>query len=157
MCGIFVFLSVCLISFTPPCDGGKILVFPVDGSHWINMKILLEELHAKGHSITVIRASTSWYISEKSPLYKSITIEMDTGLENFFEVYLQEHMRVCHYGLSLEPHMAQFVIQVLRLSPFHLFFYTVFSGAERGGFSTYFLQTHQGFHVYDFSGSFIVG
>ncbi|XP_031136736.1 UDP glucuronosyltransferase 5 family, polypeptide D1 [Sander lucioperca] len=100
MCGIFVFLSVCLISFTPPCDGGKILVFPVDGSHWINMKILLEELHAKGHSITVIRASTSWYISEKSPLYKSITIEMDTGLENFFEVYLQEHMRAQREGAS---------------------------------------------------------
>ncbi|XP_034746504.1 UDP glucuronosyltransferase 5 family, polypeptide D1 [Etheostoma cragini] len=100
MCGIFVFLSVCLISFTTPCDGGNILVFPVDGSHWINMKILLEELHTKGHSITVIRASNSWYIPEKSPVYKSITIEMDVGFENFFEVYLQEHMRAQREGAS---------------------------------------------------------
>ncbi|KAA8586876.1 hypothetical protein FQN60_000712 [Etheostoma spectabile] len=92
--------SVCLISFTPPCDGGNILVFPVDGSHWINMKILLEELHTKGHSITVMRASNSWYISEKSPVYKSITIEMDVGFENFFEVYLQEHMRAQREGAS---------------------------------------------------------
>uniref|UniRef100_A0A3B4YK78 UDP glucuronosyltransferase 5 family, polypeptide D1 n=1 Tax=Seriola lalandi dorsalis TaxID=1841481 RepID=A0A3B4YK78_SERLL len=98
VCGIFTFLSVCLISFTTPCNGGNILVFPVDGSHWVNMKILLEELHARGHNITVIRASTSWYIAEKSPLYTSITIAipMDEGLENFFDDYLQENMRVSH-------------------------------------------------------------
>ncbi|XP_040906722.1 UDP-glucuronosyltransferase 1-2-like [Toxotes jaculatrix] len=100
VCGLFVVLSACLISFTPPCDGGNILVFPVDGSHWVNMKILLEELHARGHNLTVIRASTSWYIAEKSPLYSSITIDMDEGLENFFEVYLQEHMRAQREGAS---------------------------------------------------------
>ncbi|CAK6969085.1 UDP glucuronosyltransferase 5 family%2C polypeptide D1 [Scomber scombrus] len=100
LCGIFVFLSICLVSFTPPCDGGNILVFPVDGSHWINMKILLEELHARGHDITVMRASTSWYIPEKSPLYTSITLEMDSEIENFFDVYLQEHMRAQREGAS---------------------------------------------------------
>ena len=110
MCGIFVFLGACLISFTPPCDGGNILVFPVDGSHWINMKILLEELHARGHSITVIRASTSWYIPEKSSLYTSLTLEMDEGFENFFEVYLQEHMRVGHFRLCIRAHLVNLVI-----------------------------------------------
>ncbi|KAK3511242.1 hypothetical protein QTP70_033748, partial [Hemibagrus guttatus] len=60
---------------------GKILVFPVDGSHWINMKILIEALHAKGHNITVIRASDSWYIEETSPLYTSIAL----GKLNIFE------------------------------------------------------------------------
>nr|XP_043899007.1 UDP-glucuronosyltransferase 2C1-like [Solea senegalensis] len=94
VCGIFALLSVCLISFTPPCDGGNILVFPADGSHWINMKILLEELHARGHTMTVIRASTSWYIPEKSPLFTSITFKLDEVLEDFFELYLQEHMRL---------------------------------------------------------------
>lgn len=97
VCGIFVFLSVCLISFTPPCNGGNILVVPVDGSHWVNMKILLEELHAKGHSITVIRASSSWYIPEKSPLYTSITIELKNFFEDFFDVFLLEQMKVCHF------------------------------------------------------------
>ncbi|XP_041863901.1 UDP-glucuronosyltransferase 1A5-like [Melanotaenia boesemani] len=101
VCGIFVFFSLCLTFFTPPCEGGNILVFPVDGSHWINMKILLEELHARGHNMTVIRASTSWYIPEKSPLYTSITLEMDEGLENFFDVYLEEHMRAQREGASL--------------------------------------------------------
>ncbi|XP_054481378.1 UDP glucuronosyltransferase 5 family, polypeptide D1 [Anoplopoma fimbria] len=100
VCGIFVFLSVCMISFTPPCDGGNILVFPLDGSHWINMKILMEELHARGHSLTVMRASTSWYIAEKSPLYTSITMEMDEGLEDFFDVFLKENMRAQREGAS---------------------------------------------------------
>ncbi|XP_029028728.1 UDP-glucuronosyltransferase 2A2-like [Betta splendens] len=98
--GICVFLSLCLISFTPPCDGGNILVYPVDGSHWINMKVLIEELHARGHNITVIRASTSLYIKEKSPLYKSITIELDKKVEPFFIQYLQKHIKAQVEGAS---------------------------------------------------------
>ncbi|TWW57161.1 UDP-glucuronosyltransferase 2B20 [Takifugu flavidus] len=69
-----VFFSAALSS---TCDGGKVLVYPVDGSHWLNMKILLELLHSRGHEITVIRSSTSWYISEVSPYYTSITIAQD--------------------------------------------------------------------------------
>lgn len=114
ICGIFVVLSVGLISFTPSCDGGNILVYPVDGSHWINMKILLEELHAKGHNLTVIRASNSWYIAKKSPLYTSITLKMEIGFEEFFDVFLQEHMRVCHFGLYIELHVGLSVIHVSR-------------------------------------------
>ncbi|KAM9348415.1 UDP glucuronosyltransferase 5 family, polypeptide D1 [Symphorus nematophorus] len=64
------------------------------------MKILMEELHARGHSLTVIRASTSWYIPEKSPLYTSINIEMDEDLENFFDVYLKKTMRAQREGTS---------------------------------------------------------
>lgn len=101
--GILVLLSVCLISFTPPSEGGNILVFPVDGSHWINMKILLEELHAKGHNLTVIRASSSWYIPEKSPLFTTITLGMEDQFEDFFEVYLQGHMKVSDFGLWRGP------------------------------------------------------
>ena len=83
-------------------------MFPVDGSHWINMKILLEELHARGHSLTVIRAETSWYIPEKSPLYTSITIKIVDAMEDFFEVFLQEHMRVCHHGLFIGAQCGSF-------------------------------------------------
>ncbi|XP_030292880.1 UDP-glucuronosyltransferase 2C1-like [Sparus aurata] len=98
--GIFVLLSACLISFTPPCDGGNILVFPVDGSHWVNMKILLEELHARGHSITVIRPSNSWYIPEKSPLYTSLAFEVSEGFEDIVKAYMKEQMRVQREGGS---------------------------------------------------------
>uniref|UniRef100_A0A8C2ITP8 UDP glucuronosyltransferase 5 family, polypeptide A1 n=1 Tax=Cyprinus carpio TaxID=7962 RepID=A0A8C2ITP8_CYPCA len=62
-------------------DGGKVLVFPLDGSHWVNMKVLIEELHSRGHNVTVIRASNSWYIKEESPFYNSITIPNSGGFD----------------------------------------------------------------------------
>ncbi|MGH0156670.1 UNVERIFIED_CONTAM: hypothetical protein FKN15_031857 [Acipenser sinensis] len=64
----------------PCCHGGKILVFPVDGSHWLNMNILIEELHGQGHDITVVHSKTSRYIKEKSPHYTSITVTLPAGL-----------------------------------------------------------------------------
>ncbi|XP_061752402.1 UDP-glucuronosyltransferase 2B19-like [Nerophis ophidion] len=59
--------------------GGKILVFPVDGSHWINMKVLIKELHSRGHAITVIRHTDNWYIKPESNLYKTITLKLNSG------------------------------------------------------------------------------
>lgn len=59
------------------CDGGKVLVYPIDGSHWLNMKILVEALNSQGHQIVVLRSSTSWYVSESSPYYTSITITQE--------------------------------------------------------------------------------
>ncbi|KAJ8407769.1 hypothetical protein AAFF_G00268130 [Aldrovandia affinis] len=48
------YILITLLIFTlPGVHGGKILVFPLDGSHWVNMKVLTEELHSRGHSITV--------------------------------------------------------------------------------------------------------
>lgn len=93
--GIFIFLGVCLSFFTSCCYGGNILVVPVDGSHWVNMKILIVELHAKGHNLTVIRHSTSWYIPEKSDLFTSITLPMKENFEEFFDSFLNEQIKVC--------------------------------------------------------------
>ncbi|XP_041654367.1 UDP-glucuronosyltransferase 2A1-like [Cheilinus undulatus] len=72
---MFILLFSAALTFS--CDGGKILVYPIDGSHWLNMKILVEALHSRGHEITVIRSSTSWYIAESSPYYRSITIPQE--------------------------------------------------------------------------------
>uniref|UniRef100_A0A4W3GR70 Uncharacterized protein n=1 Tax=Callorhinchus milii TaxID=7868 RepID=A0A4W3GR70_CALMI len=58
----------------------KILVVPVDGSHWINMKVLIEELVARGHQVMVLRSSTSWYIEEMSQMYRSLTIHSEKKL-----------------------------------------------------------------------------
>lgn len=97
--GIFIFLGVCLSFFTSCCYGGNILVVPVDGSHWVNMKILIGELHAKGHNLTVIRPSTSWYIPEKSDLFTSITLPMKENLEEFFDAFLNDQIKVCDLSL----------------------------------------------------------
>ncbi|XP_061586612.1 UDP-glucuronosyltransferase 2B31-like [Cololabis saira] len=70
-------------------DGGKVLVFPVDGSHWVNMNVIIEELHVRGHEITVLRPSDSWYIKPDSPHYKAITINSSAGFDKEdFESYV---------------------------------------------------------------------
>lgn len=75
--------------------GGKILVFPLDGSHWINMKVLIEELHSKGHEVTVIRPSDSWFVNEKSPLYTSVNIPSPGGFEQkYFEAFLSRQLEI---------------------------------------------------------------
>ncbi|KAM9807759.1 UDP-glucuronosyltransferase 2A2-like [Neosynchiropus ocellatus] len=72
--------------------GGKILVFPMDGSHWINMKVLIEEMHERGHMITVIRPPDSWYIGEQSPLYTSVNLPSPGGFKDVFESLLSNWM-----------------------------------------------------------------
>ncbi|XP_034146452.1 UDP glucuronosyltransferase 5 family, polypeptide G1 [Esox lucius] len=78
--------------------GGRILVFPEDGSHWINMEVILLELHSRGHHITVLRSAESWYIPQNSPLYTSVTVhpapppaEEDIG-PDFYTVLMQRSL-----------------------------------------------------------------
>lgn len=74
---------------------GKVLVFPHDGSHWVNMKVLVEELHSRGHSVTVIRAADSWYISETAPHYEAITVDVKAGGdEDFYRLFVSEVIRI---------------------------------------------------------------
>ncbi|XP_026200004.1 UDP-glucuronosyltransferase 2A1-like isoform X1 [Anabas testudineus] len=75
-----VTLAVLLCS-SPLINGGKILVYPLDGSHWVNMKVIIEELYSRGHELTVMRPSDSWYIKADSPYYKSITINFTAGFD----------------------------------------------------------------------------
>ncbi|KAI9546170.1 hypothetical protein NQZ68_029405 [Dissostichus eleginoides] len=77
--------ALLLLVFTPRgCHGGNILVLPAEGSHWINMDILLEALHSRGHNITVVRSSKSWYIKEKSSYYNTYTVQVERSLDQEF-------------------------------------------------------------------------
>uniref|UniRef100_A0A667YZU8 UDP-glucuronosyltransferase n=1 Tax=Myripristis murdjan TaxID=586833 RepID=A0A667YZU8_9TELE len=73
----------------------RILVVPVDGSHWVNMELLLRELHARGHSLTVLRSAKSWYIPQNSSIYTSINGHMleDESDKNFYNELLQRIMK----------------------------------------------------------------
>uniref|UniRef100_A0A3Q2V764 UDP glucuronosyltransferase 5 family, polypeptide D1 n=1 Tax=Haplochromis burtoni TaxID=8153 RepID=A0A3Q2V764_HAPBU len=57
-CPAWTFLLSFLV-MTLSCDGGKVLVFPVDGSHWLNMKILVEAVHSQCHQITFLNSHCS--------------------------------------------------------------------------------------------------
>ncbi|XP_077067070.1 UDP glucuronosyltransferase 5 family, polypeptide A1 [Siphateles boraxobius] len=95
-----VLLSLLCVLFG--IDGGKVLVFPLDGSHWVNMKVLIEELHSRGHNVTVLRASNSWYIKEESPFYNSITIPNTGGFdEEFFGLLISRLLKIKREGHSI--------------------------------------------------------
>ncbi|XP_043105193.1 UDP-glucuronosyltransferase-like isoform X1 [Puntigrus tetrazona] len=49
---------LCLFS-SKLVQAGKVLVMPVDGSHWLSMKILVEELSQRGHEMVVLVPETS--------------------------------------------------------------------------------------------------
>ncbi|XP_040925648.1 UDP glucuronosyltransferase 5 family, polypeptide G1 [Betta splendens] len=93
---ISIFLAgLCVLLLSPTlCSGSRILVVPVDGSHWINMEIILHELHSRGHSITVLRFAKSWYISGNSSIYTSIDIPAleDESDRNAFTTMIQDVM-----------------------------------------------------------------
>ncbi|XP_047655379.1 UDP-glucuronosyltransferase 2C1-like [Phacochoerus africanus] len=50
----FCILFMLHLCFFDSARTGKILVWPVDFSHWINLKVILEELHLRGHEITIL-------------------------------------------------------------------------------------------------------
>ncbi|XP_016097139.1 UDP-glucuronosyltransferase 1-6-like [Sinocyclocheilus grahami] len=54
---------LCLFS-SEPVQAGKVLVVPVDGSHWLSMKILVEELSQRGHEMVVLVPETSVLIGK---------------------------------------------------------------------------------------------
>nr|XP_046231599.1 UDP-glucuronosyltransferase 2A1-like [Scatophagus argus] len=53
--------SVLLFFLYPytPADGGHVLVFPGEYSHWLNMRSIMEELVRRNHSVTVLVADAS--------------------------------------------------------------------------------------------------
>ncbi|XP_072889326.1 UDP-glucuronosyltransferase 2C1-like isoform X3 [Hemitrygon akajei] len=71
-------LTIIFITLTcPVTQGAKILVVPVDGSHWVNMRILVEELKLRGHNITMLYYSGSWYMKENPDIYQSIVVHLE--------------------------------------------------------------------------------
>ncbi|EMP31701.1 UDP-glucuronosyltransferase 2A1 [Chelonia mydas] len=78
---------------------GKVLVWPTDGSHWLNIKLVLEELSLRGHNVTVLVPSTSLlvdYNESSSPFdfevlpvpFTKQTVE--ALLEDFLHLWMYE-------------------------------------------------------------------
>ncbi|XP_069030574.1 UDP-glucuronosyltransferase 2A2-like [Embiotoca jacksoni] len=73
-----------LILISKTCQGGNILVLPTEGSHWINMDILLRDLHSRGHNLTIVRSSNSWYIKDNSSYYSTYTVPVEKSFDQTF-------------------------------------------------------------------------
>lgn len=44
--------------------GGKLLVVPMDGSHWLSMKQLVLKLKDRGHEVVVLIPEVSWQMEK---------------------------------------------------------------------------------------------
>uniref|UniRef100_F7IGM7 UDP glucuronosyltransferase family 2 member A1 complex locus n=1 Tax=Callithrix jacchus TaxID=9483 RepID=F7IGM7_CALJA len=54
--------------------GGNVLIWPMEGSHWLNVKIIIDELIRKEHNVTVLVASGALFITPISN--PSLTFEI---------------------------------------------------------------------------------
>ncbi|KAF7205625.1 UDP-glucuronosyltransferase 2C1-like [Nothobranchius furzeri] len=94
-------LSVCLVlalCVTSGVNGGKILVWYTEASHWINMKLVLDTLVDRGHQVTVLVPSASMFMNSSEPsrfdyqpFNVSISLEaLEETLEEFFYFSMYE-------------------------------------------------------------------
>ncbi|KAM6152362.1 UDP-glucuronosyltransferase 1A3 isoform 1-T1 [Erethizon dorsatum] len=51
-----------VVGVMPWAEGGKVLVVPIEGSHWLSMKDVVRQLHARGHQAVVLAPEVSLHI-----------------------------------------------------------------------------------------------
>ncbi|KAL2304957.1 hypothetical protein Nmel_006924 [Mimus melanotis] len=53
------------VAFLGPVFCGKILVWPTEGSHWLNMNVIIQELIHRGHSFTILVSNATLFIEPR--------------------------------------------------------------------------------------------
>ncbi|NWI12659.1 UD2A1 glucuronosyltransferase, partial [Crypturellus soui] len=113
---------------------GKVVVWPTEASHWINLKVLLEELVRRGHEVTVVVPSVNLlidYQDTSSPftfevLQVPFTQEtFDVLMDNFLSTWVNEsgdlsfleHLWKMEKDLEEFAEIARVVCDTLLLDP----------------------------------------
>ncbi|XP_059331821.1 UDP-glucuronosyltransferase 1A1-like [Ammospiza nelsoni] len=97
---------LCLLS---PAAAGRLLVIPMEGSHWLSMKKVLMELSKRGHQIVVI-APDNKILIDSSDVYELKTYsvplmkeDVEEHVRTFIEKsFSQEHFLVRFWRLLME-------------------------------------------------------
>uniref|UniRef100_A0A3Q3G654 UDP glucuronosyltransferase 1 family, polypeptide A1 n=1 Tax=Labrus bergylta TaxID=56723 RepID=A0A3Q3G654_9LABR len=94
-------------------EGGKVLVLPVDGSHWLSMKILVKELNQRGHEVLVLVPDSSLLI------HSSESFKTEVYPVSFTKADLDGRFEQLTEGLFLKPpQMTDIFLNVQRLVSF---------------------------------------
>ncbi|KAM4836412.1 UDP-glucuronosyltransferase 1A1-like [Thomomys bottae] len=83
---------------------GKLLLIPLDGSHWLSMVGVIQQLHHRGHEIVVLAPEASMYIKEGS-FYTLKKYPVPYTKEDYESIFQ-------NFGLSVfveEPFLQRFV------------------------------------------------
>ncbi|XP_026210541.1 UDP-glucuronosyltransferase 2A1-like isoform X2 [Anabas testudineus] len=108
-----LFLPALLLVLAPSClvDGGHVLVFPGEYSHWLNMRTIMEELVRRKHSVTILVPDASPSINYNS--------SVDAAKFNFL-VFKVPFSRAEFHGVTQEfIHFSMYELHLL--SPLHKF------------------------------------
>ncbi|XP_006729382.1 UDP-glucuronosyltransferase 2A2 isoform X2 [Leptonychotes weddellii] len=85
----FVQLLVFNLTLTEIVLSGNVLIWPTDGSHWLNIKIILEELIQRNHNVTVLASSTALFINsnpDSSVNFEVIPVSyLNSNIESLIE------------------------------------------------------------------------
>ncbi|XP_072198586.1 UDP-glucuronosyltransferase 1A9-like [Excalfactoria chinensis] len=85
-------------------EGGKLLVMPMVGSHWLSMKQVVQKLAERGHEVVVLKPEVSWQMGEKGEhAYTVKTYPVSTKLEvldNAFKLYFATHLKSKPFPLN---------------------------------------------------------
>ncbi|XP_058402377.1 UDP-glucuronosyltransferase 2B31-like isoform X5 [Diceros bicornis minor] len=87
---ISVLLLLQLSCYFSPGNGGKVLVWPTEYSHWINMKIILDELVQRGHEVIVLTSSASILVDPNKPSAIKFEIYPTSLTKDDFEVLFRK-------------------------------------------------------------------
>ncbi|KAL6041691.1 hypothetical protein STEG23_009883 [Scotinomys teguina] len=91
-------------------NGGKVLVWPMEYSHWLNLRIILEELVKKGHEVTVMipSASLSYEVDNTSAIEFEI-YPSSLPMADLEELY-KESISKCIYDLPKQSFWRYFLM-----------------------------------------------
>uniref|UniRef100_A0A8C3VQ32 UDP-glucuronosyltransferase n=1 Tax=Catagonus wagneri TaxID=51154 RepID=A0A8C3VQ32_9CETA len=79
---VFFVLHIC---FFDSGMSGKVLVWPMDFSHWMNLKVILEELQVRGHEITILIPSASFLLDPTKLPFNVEILQISISRESFME------------------------------------------------------------------------
>nr|XP_009509801.1 PREDICTED: UDP-glucuronosyltransferase 1-8-like [Phalacrocorax carbo] len=83
-------------------DGGKLLVVPMGGSHWLSMQQVVEKLTDRGHEVVVVVPEVSWQM-KTTQAYRVKTYPVSYTLEqldNAFHEYVAMHLKDLPFPLN---------------------------------------------------------
>ncbi|XP_042667898.1 UDP-glucuronosyltransferase 2A2-like isoform X2 [Centrocercus urophasianus] len=91
-----------LLAVLGSVSGGKVLVWPVDNSHWLNVEFILQELVVRGHEVTVLLPSCFLILNgtEPSPFqFEMVEVpvsksEMAAAMEEILYFWFYEERRL---------------------------------------------------------------
>ncbi|NXC09205.1 UD16 glucuronosyltransferase, partial [Orthonyx spaldingii] len=87
-------ISILLLLLPGLSDGGKLLVVPMVGSHWLSMQEVVEKLSERGHEVVVVVPEVSWQM-KTTQAYEVVTYPVTQTLDeldNAFQEYVALHL-----------------------------------------------------------------